>query len=226
MKLIQKPTPNYYPLWSKPTVLVLHVTAGVYEGAVEWLTTSPEERLKQTGTKSYSSAHFVLDRNSDEIAQLAPVTVGTWHAGVIIRPTARALKVLPKTIFGKLKNPNRGSIGIEVAAGYDANNNGIVEATEKMYTQKEIQDCAELILEVIEPQTGITYDDAHIITHRDIDAQKPNLEVSRLMLLSELAKRRAKKIAPPTPPIPTTPTTQTKVEQIRVHAEEIIKLTN
>lgn len=203
MNIKQKPTPNKYELHGEPSVIVLHTTLGSCRGAINWLTN--DKRNNPT------SAHFVIGRTG-EVTQLAPLTMGTWHAGRVHNPSPRALAVLPKNRWGKLKNPNRRTISIEVVSGYDIDKDGLVENWEKLYTPQQAGICAELVVEYIELKTGLTYKDTHILTHRDITSYKPNLEVQRLMVLSEIKKRRMG-----------TPTIN-KDEKIKEHAKAIINL--
>jgi len=208
MKLTYKATPNVYELDGVPVAIVLHTTLGSIEGAVEWLRTTPEERQLQTGVKSYSSAHAVIGRYG-EVVELAPVDKGTWHAGRISNPSKRALDVIPKTFLGGIKNPNKHTIGLEFASGYDIDKDGVLEGWEKLYTKSQIKAAVEYVLTRIEPQilekygVEITFADANVITHRDVTADKPNLEIQRAMFLAELNKQRAEQGEDPvTPPKP------------------------
>ena len=198
MNIQERTTPNTYKLHQAPLTIVFHTTLGSFEGAVEWLTMSPEERERKTGKKSYSSAHAVFGREG-EVAKLAEVNVGTWHAGSIFKPTQRALKMLPKNIFGRLKNPNRATLGLEFAAGYDVDRDGVLESWERLYTPVQVKAAAEYILTEIEPamkkyhSIEIQFGGANSCTHYDINTQKPYLEIQRAMVLAELSKQREKK---------------------------------
>lgn len=216
MNIQQKLTPNIYDLEAPPLTLILHTTLGAFIGAVEWLRMSPEEREKRTGRKSYSSAHAVFGRVG-EVAKLAPVTKGTWHAGNISKPSDRAKRsLLPKTILGSLKNPNRASIGFEFASGYDIDRDGVLESWEKLYTPIQIKNAVEYTITVLEPAIkkyyGIDYQfsSSTVLTHRDIDAGKPNLDIQRAMFLAELSKQR-RAVSVPTPPPPVEPIKKPKV---------------
>lgn len=221
MRIQNKPTPNTYELHGTPKVLVLHTTAGAFEGAVEWLRMTPEERKKKTGTASYSSAHAVFDR-TDRVAKLADAGKATWHAGAVYNPSPRAKAVLPKDWLGRLKNPNRYTIGLEVASGYDIDQDGVLETWEKLYTPTTIKTIAEYIIKELEPEIErihgekVTFGPDNTLTHRDITSYKPDLEKQRTMVLAELAKqRKAQKDQEQ----------KDKAKQIKEHAEAIIKLT-
>ena len=190
MNITRQETPNQYELDGDIKALILHTTLGSFDGAMDWLTTSPEERERKTGVKSYSSAHFVIGRNG-EVTQLAGLDKGTWHAGAISNPTKRALDVLPKTIFGTLKNPNLSTIGIEFAAGYDIDRDGVLEEWEELFTPTQIKTCVQLILTVIEPALGKTFSASNILAHRDVTDYKEALTMQRAMVVAELEKQRA-----------------------------------
>lgn len=196
MKLTYKATPNVYELDGVPVALVLHTTLGSIEGAVDWLCTTPEERKRKTGTISYSSAHAVIGRYG-EVVELAPVDKGTWHAGAVSNPSKRALDVLPKTLLGALKNPNKSTIGLEFASGYDIDKDGVLESWEQLYTTKQIKGAVEYVLTRIETEikakygVEVKFDASNVITHRDVTAYKPDLEIQRAMFLAELDKQRA-----------------------------------
>ena len=199
MNIQKLPTSNTYELQGIPKVLVLHTTLGAFHGAVEWLRTTPEERLIRTGSKTYSSAHMVFGREG-EIAELAGADVGTWHAGGVRTPTERALKVLPLKADGSLENPNRHTIGYEFSAGYDIDRDGILESWEKSYTPEMVKAAVWYTLNVLEPEIErihgerVTFTSSNIITHHDINSNKPNLELQRSMFIAELDKQRGNKI--------------------------------
>lgn len=197
MKIQHKPTPNTYPLDTPPVTLVLHTTLGSFDGAVQWLRTTPEQRQKRHGKKSYSSAHVVFGRYG-EIAELAGVDVGTWHAGGVSKPSKRAKEILPKNVLGRLKNPNKSTIGLEFASGYDIDKDGVIESWEKLYTKSQIKASVWYVLNRLEPQilekygVKIEFSDDSTITHKDIASYKPDLEIQRSMFLAELNKQRSK----------------------------------
>lgn len=206
MEITRKNTPNQYALSGEVVAIVLHTTIGAYNGAVQWLMTSPEERQRRTGKKTYSSAHAVFGRLG-QITVLAPFNRGTWHAGVVSKPSQRAKDVLPKYPWGKLKNPNKSTIGLELASGYDIDKDGVLESWEKLYSPQQIKACVWFILNEIEPKTGKKFGSHNIITHQDITSYKPNLEKQRAMIVGELQKQRIEKENPNPNPKPTTPTT-------------------
>jgi N-acetylmuramoyl-L-alanine amidase CwlA len=197
--ITEKNTPNQYDLWGDIEAIVLHTTLGAYAGAVEWLMMSPEERKRRTGVASYSSAHAVFGRVASEITQLAPFDKGTWHAGAVSNPSPRALAVLPKNTDGTLKNPNRYTLGLEFASGYDIDRDGILESWEKLYTPDQVKMCAWFILNKIEPATGKRFGGHNILTHKDITSYKTDLEVQRAMVVAELEKQRNAQTQPPAP---------------------------
>lgn len=92
---------------------IIHGTLGSYLGAINWLCTTPEQRLAQTGTKTSSSAHYIISKLG-EVTQLVDTEDVAWHAGTISNPTTYAQSVLPKNILGTFKNPNESFIGIEL----------------------------------------------------------------------------------------------------------------
>lgn len=196
-KLTINPTPNVYELDGVPVALILHTTLGSLEGAVSWLNTTPEERQRRTGTASYSSAHAVVGRLG-EVVELAGVDKGTWHAGVVSKPTKRALDVLPKNLLGQLKNPNKHSIGLEFASGYDIDKDGVLESWEQLYSPQQIKGAVEYVLTRVEPEieakygVKVVFDSSNVITHKDVTSYKPDLEIQRAMFLAELEKQRKK----------------------------------
>lgn len=206
------PTPNVSNTNYKMEGVVLHLTGGSFIGAVEWLRMSPEERLRRTGRKSWSSAHVVFDRNSGKIAQLAPFDKMTWHAGVISKPSPRAKKVLKKEMFSYV-NPNKYMIGFEFTGGYDIDRDGIIEGWEKLFTTRQIKDAVQVHL-LAEKELG--YELPVILTHRDISNYKPNIEIPRMMYIAELNKQRALKKVPVTsePVKPTDPIKPPVVEEV------------
>jgi N-acetyl-anhydromuramyl-L-alanine amidase AmpD len=204
LKPIQKlPTVNKYDLDEPAYIIILHTTLGSYDSAVDWL-------RNQRGQNPNSSAHFVVGRLG-ETAQLAELNEGTWHAGRVFNPSFAAKNVCRKDIFGRVQNPNKYSIGIEVACGYDIDRDGVLESWEKLYSPQQITQVAELILD-IEKKTGQTFSSSTILTHRDIASYKPNLDIQKAMVISKLSQLRSAVEPTPTPapeptPAPTDSTT-------------------
>lgn len=86
-----KATPNLGGPLSKPTVIIMHDTAGRLEAksSVDWLTNKAAK----------ASAHLVVGRNPGEVWQLAPFNKQTWHAG--------------KSVYKGRSGVNQFGIGIE-----------------------------------------------------------------------------------------------------------------
>jgi len=212
IKIEQMPTPNVSNTNYKMEGVVLHLTIGAFKGAVEWLRMSPEERLRRTGVKSWSSAHVVFDRNSGKIAQLAPFNKMSWHAGVIKKPSARARAVMKRDMFVYV-NPNKYLIGFEFTGGYDIDRDGIIEGWEKLFTTRQIKDAVQVHL-LAEKELG--YELPVILTHKDISISKPNIEIPRMMYIAELNKQRAliKSPVAPKPVKPTDPVKPPIVEEV------------
>ena len=189
MEIKQKPSPNFNNTSYTLDAVVLHTTLGAFEGAVDWLRTSPEERLRKTGVKTWSSAHFVISRIG-EIAQLVQLDKASWHAGAKSNMSSRAKAVIKKNWFGTYINPNLHTIGIEFASGYDIDRDGILETWEKLYTPLQVKAAAWLIL-YCEKELGIKIPNDRILTHKDIASYKPDLELQRIMTLSSIDKLRA-----------------------------------
>ena len=177
MDIKQRPSPNFYNLLEPAYISILHTTLGSFEGAISHLT-----------KRGNPSAHFVIGRLG-RIAQLVQLDKGAWHAGRISNPSQRAKAVCRKSIWGRVKNPNKYSWGFEYASGYDIDRDGVIENWEKLYTSQQIKSGVLLHL-WCEKQKNVVIDKAHILTHKDITSYKPNLEVHRAMFLSELQKQR------------------------------------
>lgn len=177
MEIIQRPSPNFYDLWYPADIIVLHTTLGSFEGALSY--------LSKIGNPS---AHFTIGRLG-QIVQLVSLDKGAWHAGRIKNPSERAKAVLKKNLWSGFKNPNRHSWGFEFAAGYDIDKDGILEGWEKLYTPQQIKS-GVLLHMWCEAQKDCTINGAHTLIHKDITSYKPDLEIHRLMYLSELQKQR------------------------------------
>ncbi len=172
-------TPNYAVGPTKKTVVVLHFTLGAYRGAVEW--------LSNANRPNRSSAHFVIGRNQGEAIQLVKVTDIAWHAGAVSNPNERAKRVMRKNLDGTWVNPNQYTIGIELAAGYDVDQDGAVEPNENDITEWQYQQLTELVKAFANnPDTAFVLDEKNIIVHGDITDYKEKPEIVRKELLKRL----------------------------------------
>ncbi len=172
-------TSNYAVGPTKKAVVVLHFTLGAYRGAVEW--------LSNANRPNRSSAHFVIGRNQGEAIQLVKVTDIAWHAGVVSNPNERARRVMKKNLDGTWVNPNQYTIGIELAAGYDVDQDGTVEANENDITEWQYQQLTELVKAFANnPDTVFVLDEKNIIIHGDITDYKEKPEIVRKELLKRL----------------------------------------
>ncbi len=172
-------TPNYAVGPTKKAVIVLHFTLGAYRGAVEW--------LSNANRPNRSSAHFVIGRNQGEAVQLVKVTDIAWHAGAVSNPNERAKRVMKKNLDGTWMNPNQYTIGIELAAGYDVDQDGAVEPNENDITEWQYQQLTELVKAFANnPDTAFVLDEKNIIIHGDITDYKEKPEIVRKELLKRL----------------------------------------
>jgi N-acetyl-anhydromuramyl-L-alanine amidase AmpD len=172
-------TPNYAVGPTKKAVVVLHFTLGAYRGAVEW--------LSNANRPNRSSAHFVIGRNQGEAVQLVKVTDIAWHAGAVSNPNERAKRVMRRNLDGTWVNPNQYTIGIELAAGYDVDQDGSVEPNENDITEWQYQQLTELVKAFANnPDTAFVLDEKNIIIHGDITDYKEKPEKVRTELLKRL----------------------------------------
>jgi N-acetyl-anhydromuramyl-L-alanine amidase AmpD len=179
MNILFQQTPNYAIGPTKKGVIVLHFTLGSYVGAVSW--------LMNANRPNRSSANFVIGRKEGEITQLVKVTDIAWHAGVISNPNDRAKRVMKKNLDGSWVNPNQYTIGIELAAGYDVDQDGVVEPNENDVTEWQYQQLTELVKSFTNnPDTAFVLDEKNIIIHGDIADYKEKPEIVRTELLKRL----------------------------------------
>ena len=172
-------TPNHTVGPTKKAVVVLHFTLGAYNGAVSW--------LSNANRPNRSSAHYVIGRKEGEIVQLVKNTDIAWHAGVISNPNARAKRVMRKNLDGSWVNPNQYTIGIELAAGYDVDQDGAVEPNENDITEWQYQALTELVKSFENnPDTAFVLDEKNIIVHNDLTDYKEKPEIVRNELLKRL----------------------------------------
>ncbi|MCX6756347.1 MAG: N-acetylmuramoyl-L-alanine amidase [Candidatus Nomurabacteria bacterium] len=176
-------TPNYATGPTKKLVVVLHLTLGAYNGAVSWLCNG--NRPNRT------SAHYVIGRNEGENIQLVKNTDIAWHAGNVSNPNDRAKKVMLKNLDGTYVNPNQYCIGIELAAGYDVDQDGTVEPNESDITEWQYKALAELVQSLsADVSLGFILDEKNIIIHGDIADYKEKPEIVRTNLLARLFPNR------------------------------------
>lgn len=172
-------TPNYAVGPTKKAVVVLHFTLGAYRGAVEW--------LSNANRPNRSSAHFVIGRNQGEAIQLVKVTDIAWHAGAVSNPNERARRVMKKNLDGTWVNPNQYTVGIELAAGYDVDQDGAVEPNENDITEWQYQQLTELVKAFANnPDTAFVLDEKNILIHGDITDYKEKPEKVRTELIKRL----------------------------------------
>lgn len=172
-------TQNYSVGPTKKSAIVLHFTLGAYNGAVNW--------LSNANRPNRSSANFVIGRNQDEIVQLVKITDIAWHAGIISKPNDRAKRIMKKNLDGSWVNPNQYTIGIELAAGYDVDQDGAVEPNENDVTEWQYQALVELVKSFANnPDTAFVLDEKNIIIHGDIADYKEKPEIVRSELLKRL----------------------------------------
>lgn len=172
-------SPNYAVGPTKKAVVVLHFTLGGYKGAVEW--------LSNANRPNRSSAHFVIGRKLGEITQLVKITDIAWHAGGISNPNDRARKIMLKNLDGSYVNPNQYTIGIELAAGYDVDQDGVIEPNENDITEWQYEQLTELIKSFKNnPDTAFALVPSNIIVHGDIADYKEKPEIVRTELLKLL----------------------------------------
>jgi len=148
MEIKQRPSKNFSSRQgSKIIAIVDHVTAGVFNGAVSWL----------SNPTSKASAHYVISRTG-EIVQLVADDNSAWHAGGINKPNWPLYDGV---------NPNRYTIGIEHEGYREQGGNG--DLTEEQY-QATLWLHRQMIA-----KHGIPVDRDHIIGHYRIDSvNRPN----------------------------------------------------
>ena len=119
--------------------------------------------------------------------QLVKVTDIAWHAGAVINPNERAKRVMKKNLDGTWVNPNQYTIGIELAAGYDVDQDGAIEPNENDITEWQYQQLTELVKAFANnPDTAFVLDEKNIIVHGDITDYKEKPEIVRKELLKRL----------------------------------------
>lgn len=179
MNITFQQTPNYAIGPTKKVAIVIHFTLGAYNGAVSW--------LMNANRSNRSSSHYVIGRKEGEIIQLVKLADIAWHAGAISNPNARAKQIMKKNLDGSWVNPNQYTIGIELAAGYDVDQDGVVEPNENDVTEWQYQQLTELVKSFANnPDTAFVLDEKNIIVHGDIADYKEKPEIVRTELLKRL----------------------------------------
>jgi N-acetyl-anhydromuramyl-L-alanine amidase AmpD len=179
MNILFTQTPNYATGPTKKSVIVLHLTLGAYPGAVSWLCNG--NRPNRT------SAHYVIGREDGQIIQLVQNADIAWHAGNVSNPNDRAKRVMKKNLDGTYVNPNQYCIGIELAAGYDVDQDGTVEPNENDITEWQYKALTELVQSIAQDaNSGFILDEKNIIIHGDIADYKEKPEIVRTNLLARL----------------------------------------
>lgn len=172
-------TPNYTPANIRKTAVVLHFTLGAYNGAVSW--------LMNPNRPNRSSANFVIGRNDGEAVQLVKLADIAWHAGIVSNPNERAKRIMLKNLDGSWVNPNQYTIGIELAAGYDVDQDGTIEPNENDITEWQYKTATELIRSLVQnPEMNFVLDEKNILIHGDITDYKEKPEKVRVEILKRL----------------------------------------
>ncbi len=177
-------TPNYTPSNTKKTAVVLHFTLGAYNGAVSW--------LMNPNRPNRSSANYIIGRNEGEAVQLVKITDIAWHAGIVSNPNDRAKKIMLKNLDGSWVNPNQYTVGIELAAGYDVDQDGTIEPNENDITEWQYKTATELIRSLSQsPEMNFVLDEKNILIHGDITDYKEKPEKVRTEILKRLFPQQA-----------------------------------
>ena len=178
MDIPKEPSPNQSNTNYKKTIVIIHTTLGSFVGAKAWL----------KNPNSGVSANYIIGRTG-QIVELVDPTKMAWHSGRISNPSNAAKAVMKTTPWGSYVNPNKYSVGIEFAAGYDADHDGQIEPDERQYTDKQIKIGAELIKYLADrDDLEVVLKESIILTHQDFTSYKPNLQESRDRLLKEIFK--------------------------------------
>ena len=176
------------------TAVCMHKTVGAFNGAINWMRTTPEQREAAGHGKTYSSCHTIDDRNNPGVInQIMGFDKRAWHAGGVVRRTQRAMNVIG------VRDPNNVSIGHEMAAYYDINRDGHVSAEEKKATLSQLDDFVDLMFFLEEESktnkwVDIKADADHLFTHYDLNPGKPNMEWEHAYVVEKMAERKAGKV--------------------------------
>lgn len=176
MQIIKEKSPNQSNTNYKKTIIILHTTLGSFEGAKSWLKNSA----------SGVSSNYIISRTGKIVELVDPLKMA-WHAGRIYNPSRAAKAVMKTSPWGSFINPNKYSVGIEFACGYDSDHDGTVDPDEKQYTDEQIKAGAELIKYLADrDDMEIALKESSILTHQDITAYKPDLQQSRSRLIKKI----------------------------------------
>ena len=169
MDIPKEKSPNQSETSYKKTVVIIHTTLGSFEGAKAWL----------LNRASQASANYIISRTG-KLVELVDPTKMAWHSGRISNPSRAAQAVMKTTTWGSYVNPNKYTVGIEFAAGYDSDHDGQVDPDEKQYTDEQIKIGAELIKYLADrDDLDLVLKESNILTHQDFTSYKPNLQESR-----------------------------------------------
>lgn len=153
-------TPNFEPgrEGHDPRAIVVHTTAGTYDGTVGWFATS----------ESGVSAHYLVGLDG-RVGQFVGEGDTALHAGRVRNPTAGFLEDA---------SPNLYTVGIEFEDGGDAQG---VARPDDQYA------AGASLIAAIAGRWEIPLDREHVVGHSEIFADKScpgNLDVERLIRLA------------------------------------------
>ena len=157
---LQRSSPNRDPDrgGDRPRAIVLHTSAGTFEGAARWFGSA----------ESGVSAHYLVGLDG-RVAQFADETETARHAGRVLDPTARI------AADADANGVNRFTVGIEFEDGGDP------LAVSRPASQYET---GALLIAEVAARWDIPLDRDHVVGHREIFAAKAcpgNLDVDRLV---------------------------------------------
>lgn len=141
----------------RPTAIVVHTTAGTYEGTIDWFS-RPESGV---------SAHYLVALDG-RVAQFVDEADTARHAGRVLRPTARL-------VAAREDSPNVYTVGVEFEDGGDPG--GVTRPAAQYVTGARL-------IHAIAARWKIPLDREHVVGHREIFAAKEcpgNLDVERLV---------------------------------------------
>ncbi len=185
---VWKPSPNHNSRGGKsPRFVVIHTCEGSYSGCVSWL------RNSRAGV----SAHYVVNDDGSEIAQLVEEERRAWHIGARYRSRLNSGQM--SSIDGQ--SSNTYAVGIEHAgrASQPRWNDGLIEAS------------ADLVRGIAD-RHNIPKDRYHIVGHGQLQPESrvdpgPNWPWTQYLSLVNGGAVTAPPPPPPTPPSAPPPTT-------------------